>query len=423
MGPLYLSKWFQDTIQVNSSHVVSSDNAESIFLTVTSRRDRNSSPETGSGKGTRPGFYSQLFLVPKKDGKLRPVIDLSLLNLYIKKQPFKLETVKSVSHSIVINDWAVSTDLTDAYLHVPIHPQSRKYLRFMYKDQIFQFTALPFGMSLSSLIFTKLMDIIASHLCQCAISVFLYLDNWLIRDLIRSPLLSQTIYCLQIVQSLGFIPNLKKSELIPTENFMFIGMEFLSLQNLVRVPADRVKALILTIKTVLSCNQVLARTFLSLLSSRFCSPRQTSLMTSANVSFVCLETSHSSSRSSDHDQQYDSISFELVDGHQSFRTRNFHSSSRHKCIPLCGCQPLWMGSSSRADETTFHGRWWEDQSQLHISMLEMMAIHFALKKAIKCIHHACVMISTDNTTVVSYINKQGGTHSPNLCIEIWEILH
>ena len=33
------------------------------------------------------------------------------------------------------------------------------------------------------------------------------------------------------------------------------------------------------------------------------------------------------------------------------------------------------------------------------------------------------MISTDNTTVVSCVNKQGGTHSPNLCVEILEILH
>ena len=38
-------------------------------------------------------------------------------------------------------------------------------------------------------------------------------------------------------------------------------------------------------------------------------------------------------------------------------------------------------------------------------------------------HHSCIMISTDNTTVVSYINKQGGTHSPNLCIEVWKILN
>ena len=48
---------------------------------------------------------------------------------------------------------------------------------------------------------------------------------------------------------------------------------------------------------------------------------------------------------------------------------------------------------------SFHGRWMEDQSQLHINMLEMMAIHFALKKAITFIHHSCIMISTDNKTV------------------------
>ena len=71
---------------------------------------------------------------------------------------------------------------------------------------------------------------------------------------------------------------------------------------------------------------------------------------------------------------------------------------------------------------SFHGRWSEDQSHLHINMLEIMAIRHTLIKAFKYIHHSCVMISTDNTTVVSYINKQGGTHSPNLCVEVWKIL-
>ena len=71
---------------------------------------------------------------------------------------------------------------------------------------------------------------------------------------------------------------------------------------------------------------------------------------------------------------------------------------------------------------SFHGRWTEDQSQLHINVLEMMVIPFELKQVITFIHHSCIMISTDNTTVISYINKQGGTHSPNLCVEVWEIL-
>ena len=105
------------------------------------------------------GKNSRIFLVPNKNGKLRPVIDLSLLNRYIKKQSFKMETVKSVRQSIMNNDWAVSIDLTDAYCHVP-----RKYLRFIHEDKIFQFTDLPFRMSLSLWIFTKLMDVIAAHI-------------------------------------------------------------------------------------------------------------------------------------------------------------------------------------------------------------------------------------------------------------------
>ena len=101
--------------------------------------ERVRNPET-------PGFYSRIFLVQKKNGKLRPVIDLSLLNLYINKY-FKMETVNSVRQSIRANDWVVSIDLTDAYLHVPIHPISRKYLRFIFEHQVFQFTALLFRMS------------------------------------------------------------------------------------------------------------------------------------------------------------------------------------------------------------------------------------------------------------------------------------
>ena len=78
------------------------------------------------------------------------------------------------------------------------------------------------------------------------------------------------------------------------------------------------------------------------------------------------------------------------------------------------------GAHFKPFRLSFHGNWTEDQSQLHINILEIMAIHFALKKAI---HHSCVMINTNTTTVVSYINKQGGTHSPDLCVEVWEIIH
>ena len=74
-----------------------------------------------------PGYYSRIFLVPKKNGKLRLIIDLSVLNHFVYTQTFKMETQRKVKDTVQLNDWAFSLDLTDAYLNVPIHRRSRKY--------------------------------------------------------------------------------------------------------------------------------------------------------------------------------------------------------------------------------------------------------------------------------------------------------
>ena len=47
-----------------------------------------------------PGFYSRLFLVQKVTGDWRPIIDLSVLNMYVTMTLFKVETVVSVLGSI-----------------------------------------------------------------------------------------------------------------------------------------------------------------------------------------------------------------------------------------------------------------------------------------------------------------------------------
>ena len=86
-----------------------------------------------------PVFYSQLFLVKKTSGLWRPVINLSTLNLRILKSPFKMETLQSVLLSVQSGDWMVSLDLKDTYLQVPIHPDSRKYLRFVAFGRVYQF--------------------------------------------------------------------------------------------------------------------------------------------------------------------------------------------------------------------------------------------------------------------------------------------
>ena len=109
-----------------------------------------------------PGHNSRIFLVPKKNRKLRLIIDLSVLNHFVYTQTFKMETQRKVKDAVQLNDWAFSLDLTDAYLHIPIHYRSPKFLRFTLRGRVYQFKALPFGLSTSPFVFTRLMEVIAT---------------------------------------------------------------------------------------------------------------------------------------------------------------------------------------------------------------------------------------------------------------------
>ena len=96
---------------------------------------------------SEPGFYSRLFVTPKVTGGWRPVIDLSRLNRFVRLSRFRMETSASVLQSLRPGDWMVLLDLQDAYLQVPVHPDSRRFLRFCIGAEVYQFKALCFGLS------------------------------------------------------------------------------------------------------------------------------------------------------------------------------------------------------------------------------------------------------------------------------------
>ena len=84
------------------------------------------------------GFYNRLFLVPKPNNRWRPVLDLSRLNNYLKTQSFKMETPETIRTSLQTGEWVTSIDFKDAYFHIPINSQSRKYMRFHIQDKTYQ---------------------------------------------------------------------------------------------------------------------------------------------------------------------------------------------------------------------------------------------------------------------------------------------
>lgn len=170
------------------------------------------------------GFYNRLFVVTKATGGWRPVLDVSVLNKFVVLTKFKMESPKSVLSAIMKNDWMVSIDLKDAYFQVPVHPASRKYLRFVFGGVVYQFRALCFGLSTAPQVFTRVFTQVGRWLRLSNVRVLMYLDDWLVLDQSREKLLRDVRLILQFAQELGFLVNLQKSALVPSQSAVYLGM-------------------------------------------------------------------------------------------------------------------------------------------------------------------------------------------------------
>ena len=96
---------------------------------------------------------SPIFVIPKKSGDLRVILNLKEFNLFISTQHFRMETLNVILPQLSANDWAVSIDLKDAYLHIPFHPLSRRFLGFQFMGKTFHYKVLPFGLKDSPWVF------------------------------------------------------------------------------------------------------------------------------------------------------------------------------------------------------------------------------------------------------------------------------
>ena len=162
-----------------------------------------------------PGFYNLQFLVLKASEAWRPDMDVSRLNKFVAKTKFSMETNQSVLDSIQRGDWIVSMDMKDAYFHVPINLSSRRYLRFVFDDKVYQFRALCFGLSTAPQVFTRVLAPLARIVHFAGFQIVLYLDDWLIIGRTREQVLRAKEFVLNLANELGIMINLKKSSLVP----------------------------------------------------------------------------------------------------------------------------------------------------------------------------------------------------------------
>ena len=214
---------------------------------------------------TSPGFYSRLFVVWKTLGSWHPVIDLSHLNRFVDVYPFQMETIQSVLLSVRQGDWMASIDLKEAYLQVPVHPASRHFLRFMFRDTVYQFKALCFGLSTAPQVFTRVMAPVSAILHSMGIRMRRYLDDWLVQSTSRESLLGDLQTVLQLCHELGIVVNPQNSNLVPSQVVQYLGVVIDSTSFRASPSEERISRLQSTAAEFQSCASPTASLWLSLL--------------------------------------------------------------------------------------------------------------------------------------------------------------
>lgn len=182
------------------------------------------------------GFISNIFLVPKKSGEMRPVINLKRLNTFVVYEHFKMEGWQTIRDTIRKGDWMAKIDLADAYLTIPIHPSHQRFLQFFWQGRRWQFTCLPFGLSSAPRLFTKILKPILAHLRGLGIRVVAYLDDFLVLGPDSTSLTRDVEYVIATLQDAGFVINFPKSIISPKQTMEYLGLVIDSVALTVTLP-------------------------------------------------------------------------------------------------------------------------------------------------------------------------------------------
>jgi ribonuclease HI len=185
-------------------------------------------------------WYNSTFLVPKKDGGWRKVLNCKYINRFMKVDHFKMEDTRTVRELLLPNDYAVSIDLKSAYSHVSVHPSLRPYLGFVFQGKSFCYTGMPFGLSNAPRVFTKIMRLVMCEIRKrWEVRCVAYLDDLLLLHQDKQELQRIIREILPWFDSLGLTINENKSELEPRQTFGYLGWEWSSQEMTVKLSKEK----------------------------------------------------------------------------------------------------------------------------------------------------------------------------------------
>lgn len=374
-------------------------------------------------------FVAPAFIIEQRN-KLRLVIDFRQINKSCIDMSCRYEGLRDLRHLLQRNDWMLSLDLQDAYWHIPVAQEHRKYLTFCIDGRTLQCAALPFGWKGSPLTFTKVMRAFVKYLRSRGIRCLPYLDDlaFFISGSQARALRARAIID-EALHEAGLIRKASKGVWEPTQCLPdHLGMCINSVTGTFSAPPRRLHATAALAKDLLcraarSCRRVpsaLLRTFagtatslsLALRSARF---RLRSLYDALDSAKPCSILSRQA----------------LTDLSWWASLHELHAENGTYIWPPSTSRTLWCDASSstgwgaqlRWNGQTLHAAgFWKaglEQSQ-HITWKELRTLRLSLTALLPEVQGQHVLLWEDNMPVV-HIVMNGTSRSPVLMSELRQL--
>lgn len=167
-------------------------------------------------------FASPIVLTYRKDGRPRVCMDFRKLNKNTKKSAYPLPLMDTILDALFEANIISTIDLTDAFHHVPIHPDSREYTGFVVPGRgQFEWVRMPFGLTNSPATFqeltVRLKEKFVEHIRinnlpeHYVDQVHAYLDDWIIISITFDEHILLLNIVLDILHKAGLTINREKS--------------------------------------------------------------------------------------------------------------------------------------------------------------------------------------------------------------------
>ena len=265
-------------------------------------------------------------------------------------------------------------------------------------------------------VFTRVTRVLAAYLRRLGVQIFMYLDDWLVVAPDPVTVQNHTDLVLVVAQRLGWVINAKKSELSPTQTPVFLGARLDFTTGRIRPTGVRIDTVIEGARILLTnplCTAHAWLVFLGYLASlvdivpmcrfrmrdlqlhllRFFNPFSRDL--SVQVPFLFSIAPH---------LRWWRIRYHLEEG-------VIFPPPRLDVRCVIGGRG---GGGGHLDQLQVAGIWDNVWCLRHINVLELEAVRRALVHFLPYVRGKLVRVRTDNTTVVAFINRQGGTRSRQL---------